>query len=349
MTLTLSNNLKKWAVIVFKTALTGYLIWFVFKFVDWYAVIDSLKTVKISFVILAFLLMIPNIFFHWLKWDYLIRLLYPTIKKRRTFFSALSGITLDTMFISTAGDYAGKILGLNDVPRGSVVALNFFDKLQLLAITILAGSVSFIILGQSSYFDSETTGLLFWIGSASLVAGLLLSAFCIFPKFYISFIKLISRYKSIHTADAFQAAQILRNEDAFYIFFVNGLKFFTFNTQFYLVLLSFDYLTIYHAFLGTTAMFFAKSVLAGVSLSDIGSRGASSVFFFTKLGIASSVAINVALLVFIINRLIPSLCGFIVVLFLDIKYNPVKRRLKLYNLRKIRKLSRKIPTSQNQL
>ena len=347
MTFKHSNSIRKWGVIAFKALLSGYLVWFIATYVDWSSVVDSLRTVKLSFVVLALLLMIPNIFFHWLKWDYLIRLMYPTIKKRRTFFSAISGITMDTMLISTVGDYAGKILGLSEIPKGSLVALNFFDKLQLLVITIFTGSVSFIIMANMGLFDKATSSIMLIIGWISVIASIFLLIFSLAPRFYIRFAKFISRYKNIHTSDAYQASQILRNEDAFYIFFVNCLKFLTFNTQFYLVLLGFDYLSVNHAFLGTTAMFFSKSVLNGISISDLSTRGASAVFFFTQMGISATIALNTAVLVFLINRLIPSLGGFVVMLFLDIKYNPIKRRIKLYGIRKNRRT--RLPQSNNQI
>lgn len=333
----LGNKFRKSIEIFFKTVLTGYFIWFIFDYVNWADAIHSLETIKISFVVVAILLMIPNIFFHWLKWDYLIRLLYPTIKKRRTVFSAISGITFDTLFVTTAGDYAGKMLGLNDLPKGSIIALNFFDKFQLLIITIIVGAVSFIIFGQAVNLDKNTAELTFWIGIGSLLAGMAGLFFCLVPKFYTRFFGLFKRFKWLFTEDAYQASQLLKNEDAFFIFFVNVLKYLTFNTQFYLILLAFTFVPIYKAFIAITAMYFAKSVITGISFSEIGSRGATSVYFFGKLGISTAIALNVALFVFIINRLIPSIFGFFIVLFLDIKYNPIKRRLKLNSLRKTRR------------
>jgi uncharacterized membrane protein YbhN (UPF0104 family) len=55
-------------------------------------------------------------------------------------------------------------------------------------------------------------------------------------------------------------------------------------------------------------MMFFKSVV-NISISDIGIREASTVYFFTLLGVPAAAALNAAGLMFAINVIFPSIVG----------------------------------------
>jgi uncharacterized membrane protein YbhN (UPF0104 family) len=73
---------------------------------------------------------------------------------------------------------------------------------------------------------------------------------------------------------------------------------------------AFGEITLFHAFIGTSAMMFVKSCLP-ISLGDLGIREAGSVFFFSSFGISQAAALNASLLLFVTNVLFPSVCGTI--------------------------------------
>jgi len=80
--------------------------------------------------------------------------------------------------------------------------------------------------------------------------------------------------------------------------------------QIFLLLNSFSDIGLVDALLGFASMMFLKA-LVPISLGDLGIREASSVYFYSLRGIASTTSLSASLLLFVINVLIPSLIGLI--------------------------------------
>jgi uncharacterized membrane protein YbhN (UPF0104 family) len=78
--------------------------------------------------------------------------------------------------------------------------------------------------------------------------------------------------------------------------------------QMFCLINSFSQISLIHAFIGTSAMMFVKSLLP-ISISDLGIREAGSIFFFSTYGISQAAALNASLLLFFINIFIPSILG----------------------------------------
>jgi uncharacterized membrane protein YbhN (UPF0104 family) len=76
----------------------------------------------------------------------------------------------------------------------------------------------------------------------------------------------------------------------------------------YFLINSFSHISFAHAFVGTSAMMFAKSLLP-ISIGDLGIREAGSIYFFSLYGISQAAALNASLLLFFINIFIPSVLG----------------------------------------
>jgi Uncharacterised protein family (UPF0104). len=76
----------------------------------------------------------------------------------------------------------------------------------------------------------------------------------------------------------------------------------------YCLINSFSKISLLHAFIGTSAMMFVKSLLP-ISIGDLGIREAGSIFFFSTYGISQAAALNASLLLFLINIFIPSIIG----------------------------------------
>jgi uncharacterized membrane protein YbhN (UPF0104 family) len=78
--------------------------------------------------------------------------------------------------------------------------------------------------------------------------------------------------------------------------------------QMFCLINAFTGITIVHAFVGTSAMMFIKSLLP-ISLGDLGIREAGSIYFFSTYNVSQAAALNASLLLFVINVFIPSLFG----------------------------------------
>ena len=78
--------------------------------------------------------------------------------------------------------------------------------------------------------------------------------------------------------------------------------------QMFFLINGFTRISFAHAFIGTSAMMFVKSLLP-ISLGDLGIREAGSIYFFSLYGISQAAALNASLLLFLINIFIPSILG----------------------------------------
>ena len=78
--------------------------------------------------------------------------------------------------------------------------------------------------------------------------------------------------------------------------------------QMFFLIRSFSDISIAHAVYGTSAMMFAKSVVP-ISFGDIGTRELSSIYFFSRFGIAQAAALNASLLLFVLNIIFPGIMG----------------------------------------
>lgn len=306
-------------------------------FIDWSEVFRQGHKADSSYIVLAAMLVIPNIFFSWLKWDYVVRFIDSSVRKRVTFYSMLSGLALDTVTLSPIGDYAGRLLNMSAFPKASLVALHFIEKISLLFISCIAGSVAFIIISWKYIPGAVEQELIMGIGIFFLLFGIAGIVFCATPK---PFLKLIPKFRfvgKIHLESATLAAKRLNTGDNIYLLIVNSLKYFTYITQFYLIILAFGTVPISIGYLGATATLLVRSVLSGLTFGDLGIREISSVYFFTKFGINAEVALFSALLLFIINRLTPSVIGIFIILAMEIKPSSFAKQFRYMKIKRIRK------------
>jgi uncharacterized membrane protein YbhN (UPF0104 family) len=78
--------------------------------------------------------------------------------------------------------------------------------------------------------------------------------------------------------------------------------------QMYCLINAFSSITFLHAFVATCSMMLVKSLLP-ISLSDLGIREASTIFFFSPFGVSQAAALNASLLLFFINVFLPGVGG----------------------------------------
>ena len=69
-----------------------------------------------------------------------------------------------------------------------------------------------------------------------------------------------------------------------------------------------------HGYLAVASAFLAKTLLP-VSFGDLGVRESAAIYFFAQFGISRAAAFNASFLLFLINLLIPSLAGLLIILF----------------------------------
>ncbi len=282
---------------------SAIVLYFVFSLVTWENVLSAYRSAESKFILFGGLLLIANLGIRTLKW----RIMLHSVKNNPTFGesfgSVMLGISLGSFTPGEVGEFAGRALHISDAKKSHLVGLALLDKAQIFAVTGAAGTISLIFL----LFND-------------LIIIIPISCVIVFLS-YVFFMRMDLLAKLGHRLNAsfFQRSWITRVLDGFTLLksqqlfstLIYTIVFhFVLIIQMFFFILAFGEITVFHAFIGTSAMLFVKSCLP-ISLGDLGIREAGSVFFFSTFGLSQAAALNASLLLFVINVLLPSICGII--------------------------------------
>jgi uncharacterized protein (TIRG00374 family) len=294
---------KRLISIAIRIVVSAIVLYFVFSLVTWQNVISAYRSADDRYILFGGLLVIANLGVRTLKW----RIMLHSVKNKPTFGesfgSVMLGISLGSFTPGEIGEFAGRALHIADAKKSHLVGLALLDKAQISVVTGAAGVISLVFLLLS---DS-----LFIIPISFIIA--------IFSYIFFMRMDLLALLGHRLNASFFRKSWITRVLDGFTLLksqqlFLTLLCTLIFHAvlvlQMFLFIHAFDKITLFHAFIGTSAMMFVKSCLP-ISLGDIGIREAGSVFFFSPFGISQAAAVNASLLLFVINVLLPSIFGII--------------------------------------
>jgi len=258
-------------------------------------------------VAIALILLLPNFFFQFLKWRYLLRHRYPEMPGRPAFQSLLFGATLGFVTPGNLGELA-RALFFEKYNRYVIAGLNVIDKIFNLLIFTTFGLVALNVYILWYFRLSYYVALPIAVLSALLLFFLWLVA--LHPQWVRSFLygintMLTSREKIksfISCLDEFQSRHSL------HMALLTTAWFFMIILQYHALLLAFTNVEFYQTFLGVSALLVTKMMLP-ISFGDLGIREGGAVFYFSYLGIPAAAAFNAAILIFVINFFIPALAG----------------------------------------
>jgi uncharacterized protein (TIRG00374 family) len=294
---------KRLISVVTRIVVSAIILYFVISLVTWQNVLSAYRSADGRFILFGGILLIANLGIRTLKW----RIMLHSVKNKPSFWEAFGSVMLGISFGSftpgEVGDFAGRALHISDARKSHLVGLALLDKAQIFVVTSAAGAISLVFL---LWFDS------FFIIPISLFIVFISLAF--FMR-----MDLLAIFGHRLNASVFQKSWVTSVLDGFTLLkphqlFTTLLCTLVFHgilvLQMFYFIHAFGEITLFHTFIGTSAMMFVKSCLP-ISLGDLGIREAGSVFFFSKFGISQAAALNASLLLFVVNVLLPSICGTI--------------------------------------
>lgn len=294
-------NWKKFLSITLKIIVGLIILYFIISLVQWENVVSAFLKANKIYIFFAFTLLILNIGIRSLRWHIMLK----SVKKNPAFIETLGslmfGISLGSITPVEIGEYAGRALHISEAKKSHVVGLALVDKVQILIVTSTIGGICLL-----TFFISKT---IFITISSSLI--ILLAAFIL-----LYFKKIVSYLHKIHLhvfrteiiSRIMDGAKLLTPVDFWITLGLTLIFHLTIVFQMYLLLNAFYEVTIIQAFIGTSAVMFAKSYLP-ISLGDLGVREATSIYFFSYYGIPSVASLNASMLLFLINIFTSSLIG----------------------------------------
>ncbi|MCX6121393.1 MAG: lysylphosphatidylglycerol synthase transmembrane domain-containing protein [Ignavibacteriales bacterium] len=287
--------------IAFRIIVGACVLYFVISLVQWKNVIIAYQSADGRFIIFAALLLFVNIGVRTFKWHAMLRTVKDAPTYTEAFGSVMLGISLGSFTPGEVGEFAGRALHITDAKRSHLVGLTLLDKAQIFIVTSCAGLVSLASLA----FDNP------------LIIAIVTIAIVLLSVFFITRLGVLAALGHRLNSTLFKKSWLTRVLDGFNLLKPQQLFAAVLYTlifygvlilQMYCLINSFSKISLLHAFIGTSAMMFVKSLLP-ISIGDLGIREAGSIFFFSTYSISQAAALNASLLLFLINVFIPSIIG----------------------------------------
>ena len=284
------------------------LVYFLFREVNrGQAIINAFRRANWVNVSIGICLLLPNFFLQFYKWRYLLRNRFPDVRTRTAFQSLLFGATLGFVTPGNLGELA-RALFFKKYDRLVIIGLNIMDKLFSMIIFISLGFVSltFIVLTKFSFpaylvFPILVLGLIFlaivWIVTLN-------------PQWFRSFLYGVNTMLPVRDKikSVISCLDNFHRRHSLWLLLVNFAWYILIILQYHVLILAFTTQPEWVSFVSVSAILFTKVVLP-ISIADLGIREGASVFYYSLYGVPQVASFNAALLIFVINFLLPALVG----------------------------------------
>ena len=279
------------------------------SFSDLNTLFSGLNYISLLIVLIVFIMMFINWFIESIKWKLLISKLQ-NISFYTSYKAVLTGLTVNTWIPNRLAEFIGRILYLEQENRTKATFSTLVGGFAQLIITTLIGSL----------------GLIFWLISSKdlvyfVILLLLINGFLLLVYFNVSIfsgiIKKISFLKKL-----WQYAEILEEysfPQLFELIFLSFIRYAVYCTQYYLIFLAFGVdFGLLNSLMCVSVIFLCLSVIPAVTLTEIGVRGATVLYFTGFYTENTAGVLAAAYLIWLINIIIPAIAGAF--LLLRIKY-----------------------------
>jgi uncharacterized membrane protein YbhN (UPF0104 family) len=271
------------------------------------SIIEAFRTTKWSNILICALLLIPNIWLAFLKWRYLLKHRFSNTTNREALGSLLFGYTLGLVTPGRLGELA-RGLFFTDKDRLAVTGLNLLDKAANQVVIFTAGGISLELMAlNGSEWQIEMI-----LPFLYLAGGMMLVSWCILlnPEIARRWLRKVSekispRFRFPALIAAFDR---ITRKDMLVVLGLTLVWYAVIVWQYHILALAFTGVSFAESFQAVTAMLLVKTLLP-FTFGDLGIRESVSVFFYSQFDVSPAAVFNAALLVFLINFLIPALSG----------------------------------------
>jgi uncharacterized membrane protein YbhN (UPF0104 family) len=271
------------------------------------SILTTLKKANTSNIAAVLFLLSFNIGLAFAKWRFLLKKYFTNIHNRDVFGSLLFGYTLGLMTPGNLGELARALFFTNE-DKLTITGLNVLDKAANQVIIFTLGTLSLLVLifYHRAWSLHEARWLLIFGGLALLIVWTVL----LHPKLLKSLIQTVRkqlpatsrRYSMLRVFDAFTYSNIL------ILLLMSFCWYSVVILQYHVLINAFTDIAFDHSFLSVSAMLFAKTLLP-ITFGDLGIREGAAVFFYGLFNVPEAAVFNTALIIFLINFLLPALGG----------------------------------------
>ena len=270
----------------------------------------AFQSAKLSLIMVALLLLLPNIYFQFYKWRYLVRLVKFDASNREVLQSLFAGFTFGFITPGRLGEF-GRAFFIKNCPWVKVLGIAALDKLFSVAVVFLFGSVGLLYLIGKQLFIYTMIPLVTFTAITLFVFYYILFHPEIIKSFLYS-LNIILPFREKIKLLISSMDQFTRERAIMLLLFNLGFSI-IFLAQFYILVIAFQPSAVVPTMLALASTMLVKTMLP-ISIGDLGIRESAAIYFLGKIAILESAAFNASILLFLINLLIPSLVGLVLIL-----------------------------------
>jgi uncharacterized protein (TIRG00374 family) len=281
-------------------------------YIDVKALLRSIAHADVFYLTIGALLVVANVGMQFMRWRYLIMLIGPDTSNKEIFSSLLIGYSAGFFTPGQVGEHGGRLMALSSMHAIQVLAVSIIDKMYVLAITIIAGSIGawlYFVLFLPNYWTPYFTALV-----AAVVFSFL--GVVLYPDLLKKILRaVLHKLRKYRAVSAFLFVKdIFHRSQARMLLLLTCIFYGIIVLQYYFFVLAFEPVSLGISALCTANILFIKSAILPISFGDLGVRESTAVFFYSHAGISAASAFNASLCVFFVNIFIPSLIGSLLIL-----------------------------------
>lgn len=221
--------------------------------------------------------------------------------------SVFSGICVGNIAPGRAMEFLAKIFYFKEENRPGITILHFINGMFQMLITVTVGIISIALKLQ----HSESSSFIY----AVLIGGFCMILFFCWAIFNVSYIQ--QKLKFIKWFRKFESSHKIKfsSKLIFKLISLSIIRYLVFTTQFYLIYNALspqnDIISI---FISIAAYFMLTSLIPMISIIEPAIRAAIALFVFNNTGDNTVIVILSSTFVWIINVIVPSIIGYIIIL-----------------------------------
>ena len=273
---------------------------------------DAFNKKNLLPLLLLFMLMLCNWGIEARKWQVLANRVQP-VSYFRAYQAVLSGLSFSLFVPNGIGDYAGRLLYMQEGNRLRSLTLTFTGSMAQLIVTLTFGLAAMLYLKNTAWLTADAfNGLsVFWINSiiTMIAIGTLMILFVYFKMSWLT--KTIEKVPFIYKYRfMLEKLEDISRSDLTRILSLSITRYAVFIVQYILVLHLFNVeIPLTDAVCTVCVMFLVLAILPTIPVADLGMRGEAGLQLFGILTANTLGIIATTSAIWLINIIIPAVAG----------------------------------------
>jgi len=302
---------KQAGYFLIKIIIAAGLLLFIVNRINPKEILSAVSTADYNLIILSFVLSFLNLYLQFLKWETVCRAYLNINNKRKIFISLFHGFAAGIFTPARIGEYFSRGLVFKEISVFQVAAATFIDKFFPLLVVAFFGGISFI------FYVNYYFGFSFFISILLFVSAIIITYFLLSKILNGNILRIVpdkikqnKKFEKIILN--FEQLKRFNFKFIFRMTLISASFYFCYLIQFAILISAFSHSFHFIQYLwnGSLVMF-TKSIIPQISVGELGIREGVSIYFFTKMGETAATAFNASFFLFLINLVLPSLIGLV--------------------------------------